>query len=261
MAEEKRALAYCPSCKKMVEFETKKETKINGYDGDQIEYEARSAYCVHCGEELAYDPYEEEGAQAYAEALRIHKGIVPLSIIRDLPKKYHIGKRPLSLLLGWGEITYSRYLEGHVPSQSYSRTIQRLFDNPADYEELLERNRGRISNRAYQNSKKAVKRVIESEQPETEKMLEVASGFCVLSGGNIGAREIEKLGGRPMLRDFTTDNGNKILDVHGWQIADAVHWEEQLNQIVGVVTVGLFAKRGADVLLLGTSEGVKTFVP
>ena len=193
MAEEKRALAYCPSCKKMVEFETKKETKINGYDGDQIEYEARSAYCVHCGEELAYDPYEEEGAQAYAEALRIHKGIVPLSIIRDLPKKYHIGKRPLSLLLGWGEITYSRYLEGHVPSQSYSRTIQRLFDNPADYEELLERNRGRISNRAYQNSKKAVKRVIESEQPETEKMLEVASGFCVLSGGNIGAREIEKL--------------------------------------------------------------------
>ena len=75
------------------------------------------------------------------------------------------------------------------------------------------------------------------------------------------SREIEKLGGRPMLRDFTTDNGNKILDVHGWQIADAVHWEEQLNQIVGVVTVGLFAKRGADVLLLGTSEGVKTFVP
>ena len=75
------------------------------------------------------------------------------------------------------------------------------------------------------------------------------------------SREIEKLGGQPVLRDFTTDNGNKILDVHGWQMADAVQWEEQLNQIVGVVTVGLFAKRGADVLLLGTSEGVKTFFP
>lgn len=73
------------------------------------------------------------------------------------------------------------------------------------------------------------------------------------------SREIEKLGGKPVLRNFTTDNGNKILDVHGWQIADAQQWEQQLNQIVGVVTVGLFAKRGADVLLLGTTQGVKTF--
>ena len=74
------------------------------------------------------------------------------------------------------------------------------------------------------------------------------------------SREIEKLGGHPVLRDFTTDNGNKILDVHGWQLADARAWEEKLNQIVGVVTVGLFARRGADVLLLGTQEGVKTML-
>ena len=78
---------------------------------------------------------------------------------------------------------------------------------------------------------------------------------------NAVAREIEKLGGRPVLRDFTTDNGNKILDVHGWAIDNPVHWEEKLNQIVGVVTVGLFAKRGADVLLLGTKDGVKTLTP
>lgn len=71
--------------------------------------------------------------------------------------------------------------------------------------------------------------------------------------------EIQRLGGEPVLRDFTTDNGNKILDVHGWKIEDACAWEEKLNQIVGVVTVGLFAHRGADVLLLGTDEGVKTF--
>ena len=73
------------------------------------------------------------------------------------------------------------------------------------------------------------------------------------------SREIKKLGGDPVLRDFTTDNGNKILDVHGWAIDDPIQWEKRLNQIVGVVTVGLFAKRGADVLLLGTEQGVKTF--
>ena len=75
------------------------------------------------------------------------------------------------------------------------------------------------------------------------------------------SRELGKLGGKPVLRDFTTDNGNKILDVHGLQIEDPVQWEQKLNQIVGVVTVGLFAARGADVLLLGTDEGVQTLKP
>jgi ribose 5-phosphate isomerase A len=73
------------------------------------------------------------------------------------------------------------------------------------------------------------------------------------------AREIVKLGGQPKLRDFTTDNGNVILDVHNLTISDPVAFEAKLNQIVGVVTNGLFAARSADVLLLATAEGVKTY--
>lgn len=73
------------------------------------------------------------------------------------------------------------------------------------------------------------------------------------------AREILKIGGQPMLREgFTTDNGNIILDVFGMQIAQAAELEKQLNQITGVVTNGLFAVRRADVLLLGTPNGVET---
>lgn len=75
------------------------------------------------------------------------------------------------------------------------------------------------------------------------------------------AREIVKLGGQPRLREgFTTDNGNVILDVYGLSIVDPVSLETTLNQLVGVVTNGLFARRGADVLLLGTSDGVKTYI-
>ena len=73
------------------------------------------------------------------------------------------------------------------------------------------------------------------------------------------ARELTKLGGQPQLRDFTTDNGNVILDVHGLIIKDPIEMEAQINQIVGVVTNGLFAKRPANILLLGTSDGVKTY--
>ena len=68
-----------------------------------------------------------------------------------------------------------------------------------------------------------------------------------------------KLGGQPWLREgFVTDYGNLILDVHGLTILDPVALETAINQIAGVVTNGLFARRGADLLLLGTPDGVQT---
>ena len=73
------------------------------------------------------------------------------------------------------------------------------------------------------------------------------------------ARELAKLGGTPVLREgFVTDNGNLILDVRGLSIIDPKGLEAKINQITGVVTNGLFAVRPADVLLLGTGEGVRT---
>jgi ribose 5-phosphate isomerase A len=74
------------------------------------------------------------------------------------------------------------------------------------------------------------------------------------------AREIVKLGGQPVLREgFTTDNGNIILDVHNLHILNPPELEARLNQITGVVTNGLFARRPADILLVAGDDGVKTF--
>jgi ribose 5-phosphate isomerase A len=73
------------------------------------------------------------------------------------------------------------------------------------------------------------------------------------------ARELLKRGGQPVYREgFTTDNGNVILDVHNLEIMDPVRLEQELNNIPGIVTVGLFAIRPADILMLGTPDGVKT---
>ena len=73
------------------------------------------------------------------------------------------------------------------------------------------------------------------------------------------ARELVKLGGQPALRQgFTTDNGNLILDVWNLSILKPQELEAEINNITGVVTNGLFAQRGADVLLLGAAAGVKT---
>jgi ribose 5-phosphate isomerase A len=73
------------------------------------------------------------------------------------------------------------------------------------------------------------------------------------------AHELVKLGGQPELRaGFTTDNGNVILDVEGLRILNPTELEARINNIVGVVTNGLFANRGADVILVGTPTGVMT---
>ena len=76
------------------------------------------------------------------------------------------------------------------------------------------------------------------------------------------ARELVKLGGQPVWRQgVTTDNGNAILDVHHLDLTDPRGVESRINQIAGVVTVGLFAHRGADVLLIAADDGVKTLIP
>ncbi len=76
------------------------------------------------------------------------------------------------------------------------------------------------------------------------------------------ARELVKLGGTPVWReDFVTDNGNIILDVHGLEIMQPARMETAMNQITGVVTVGIFGNRPADVLILGTESGPRTVKP
>ncbi len=73
------------------------------------------------------------------------------------------------------------------------------------------------------------------------------------------ARQLVKLGGQPELREgFTTDNGNIILDVHNLEIMEPLKLEQEINMLAGVVTVGIFANRPADVLILGGAEGVRT---
>jgi ribose 5-phosphate isomerase A len=76
------------------------------------------------------------------------------------------------------------------------------------------------------------------------------------------ARQLVKMGGRPVWRDgVVTDNGNIILDVHNLQLIDPMAFESEVNQIAGVVTVGLFARRRADVLIVAGDDGVRTLIP
>lgn len=99
---------------------------------------------------------------------------------------------------------------------------------------------------------------------DESKLVDVLGGFplpveVIPMARSYVARQLTKLGGQPVLREgFITDNGNLILDVHNLEILEPEKLETQINQIPGVVTVGIFARRPADVLILGCRDGVKT---
>lgn len=99
---------------------------------------------------------------------------------------------------------------------------------------------------------------------DSSKLVEVLGGFplpveVIPMARSYVARELVKRGGQPVLREHAiTDNGNVILDVYNLQILEPIALESDLNNIPGIVTVGLFAHRPADVLLLGTREEVRT---
>ena len=98
---------------------------------------------------------------------------------------------------------------------------------------------------------------------DSTKQVEVLGKFplpveVIPMARNYVARELVKLGGRPVWREaVVTDNGNIILDVFDLKITDPVALEQQINQITGVVTNGIFASRAADLVLVGTADGTK----
>ncbi len=99
---------------------------------------------------------------------------------------------------------------------------------------------------------------------DASKLVDVLGAFplpveVIPMARSLVARQLVKLGGTPVWREgFITDNGNVILDVEGLQITEPMTLEQQLNNLPGVVTCGLFALRGADVLILGAEGGAKT---
>ena len=86
-------------------------------------------------------------------------------------KKYKIGKRPLSLLLGWGEQTFSRYCDGYIPTKQYSDILKKIYENPEFYNQLLEENKNKLKTElTYKKSKTAVEKIIGKEVNKKSKI-------------------------------------------------------------------------------------------
>lgn len=149
--------AFCEECRADVGYVVETVPMTGNLKGVEYRYVGREAHCPLCHSLIYVPEINDLNLLALYDAFRRENGIISLDKVRAIPKKYSIGKRPLSLLLGWGEQTFSRFCEGDVPSKQYSEILSRLYENPRYYSDLLEVGRKNLkSQAAYRKSRNAV---------------------------------------------------------------------------------------------------------
>jgi putative zinc finger/helix-turn-helix YgiT family protein len=117
---------FCPECRKDVDYQIKELVEKKEVRGLEFEYTAERAYCNECKSEIFIPELHDKNLKKIDAAYREKAGVIKVSEIKEIVEQYNTGKRPLSLLLGWGETTLTRYLDGDIPSKSYSETLKKV---------------------------------------------------------------------------------------------------------------------------------------
>lgn len=152
---------YCLICKKNVIPLIMMKNKKFKNDEMDIEYEGKIAKCPICEEEVYDDDVIKYDREKILETYKIEYEIISEEEIIEIMKKYNIGKRPLSLLLGFGEITITRYLTGYVPTPKNSKILKKILYSPSEYYSILQMNKDKINETAFLKSEKATKKLLD----------------------------------------------------------------------------------------------------
>ncbi len=187
--------AYCKKCGKDVKLETRSKQDKAEVNGRSYTFRRQIALCPKCGKELVYHPYDIAAEQELQRVSDSSTGLVTPEQIAELPWRYAIGKRPLSKLLGWGELTYTRLLEGRTPTQEHSDELRHLLEEPAAYARLLEQGhaQGIITDVAYQRSRRALDEILTEEHQDSAMLFDVADRFCIMAQGDLTPRALQML--------------------------------------------------------------------
>ena len=226
--------AYCANCEKNVPFVTQGRQQQVVRNGKAYTYRRQIAVCGKCGAEISYAPFEQAAEQALEDAVANGVGLATPEQIRRLPLQYAIGKRPLSRLLGWGELTYTRLLDGRTPNEAHSAEIVHLLENPTAYARMLEigYEKGLITGTAYEKSRRAVNTLLAesveggSASGNPMKAFAVADRLCALADGDLTPRMLQTLM-RIAQEASLDDRGEALFEAEGVD----VEWGYEYPQI------------------------------
>lgn len=166
-----RNKVFCEECRKDTDYNLETVLMKGNLKGEEYEYSGEKAVCATCRNEVYVADVEDKNLRLLYDAYRQKNGILSLEKILEISQRYNIGKRPLSLLLGWGEMTFSRYCDGDMPTKQYSEMLQRIYDDPRYYRTLLETNKENLkSQQAYEKSKRKVLELLGEEANPKSKL-------------------------------------------------------------------------------------------
>lgn len=148
---------FCEQCRRETPVLISAIQSEGTLKGERYTYQGKMARCQLCGLELYVASINDDNLRALYDAYRQAKNLISLQDILAIPTKYAIDKRSLSLLLGWDKQTFSRYCEGDAPTKLHSDILQKIYEHPRCYNEILEQNKANLlSESTYRKSKKAV---------------------------------------------------------------------------------------------------------
>lgn len=150
---------FCEECLNEESYHIIEEEKTEIVNGKDIVYLVKSAFCNNCNTELYVDEIMNDNIISYQGMIREETGIIKVSEIKQLLKKYDIGAKPLAKLLRWGEVSIIRYLNGSIPERMYSDKLKELLYDEKKMENLLYQNNNFISNTAYRKCKGALQKL------------------------------------------------------------------------------------------------------
>lgn len=163
---------FCIECRKETEYFLQKMDIVKNIRDKEYTFAITVAVCAECGKEMSIPGLIDKNVKEIDEQYRDIEGLVSIDDIEKLMKIYKIGKAPLSLSLGFGEVTIPRYLEGQVPSKEYSDIIKAALSFPAYMKQKLMENREKLTDAAYRKAFAAAASM-ESLFSVSDKMLQV----------------------------------------------------------------------------------------
>lgn len=149
-------ITFCDECYEVVAYTIKDSLMEIEIKGKNIKYDGKEAFCSICNKKVFVPDIRDYNQKQLDIALRKIDKLITLDEIKEILKKYNIGKRPLSLLLGWGEVTITRYIDGAIPTKEYSEKLLDILKNPYNMELIVDSNKDLISNVTYKKCKEGI---------------------------------------------------------------------------------------------------------
>ena len=186
---------FCDECRDMVKYTIDRREGSSEVKGEEVKYTEKIALCKECGKEIFISEIMDENLIAIDEAYRSDKDLITIEEIEEILEKYDIGKKPLSSLLGWSDVTVTRYIDGQLPSKQYSDELYNILENPSYTREVLEKNKDNLTDLGYRkvNDKLKAMEEVSIEDFEGLSKIEIASEYIISLTGDITPLALQKL--------------------------------------------------------------------